>query len=100
MIKKLWATKQVYDIIIRVIENRRKSGVYRQDTLQMLLDTGDDNLVAVGVSDCLFYYPVCSLVNDKELTYWIRQPQVYYGVHNCRCSSDRNNRCVGLLFRL
>ncbi|KAM6503649.1 Cytochrome P450 [Amanita muscaria] len=48
MIKKLLATKEIYDIVITAINNRKKSQVYRNDTLQMLLDTGDENLVIVG----------------------------------------------------
>ncbi|TFK73496.1 cytochrome P450 [Pluteus cervinus] len=48
MIKKLWATKEIYDIVVRAIDARQKSGVYKRDTLQMLLETGDDRLVVVG----------------------------------------------------
>lgn len=50
MIKKLWATKEIYDIVVRAIETREKSGIYRNDTLQMLLDAGDERLVVIGVS--------------------------------------------------
>lgn len=48
MIKKLLATKRIYDIITRAIDARLKSGKPRDDTLQILLDSGDDNLVVVG----------------------------------------------------
>jgi len=51
MIKKLWATKQIYEIVVAAIDARKASGVIRDDTLQMLLDTGDEKLVVVGVSD-------------------------------------------------
>ncbi|KAJ7598870.1 cytochrome P450 [Mycena floridula] len=48
MIEKLWATKDIYDIVVRAIEARERSGVSRKDTLQMLLDQGDERLVIVG----------------------------------------------------
>lgn len=50
MIGKLWATKDIYDIVIKAIQDREASGVVRDDTLQMLLDTTDERLVVVGVS--------------------------------------------------
>jgi sterol 14-demethylase len=49
MIKKLRATKEIYDIVIRAINTRENGGVPRNDTLQMLLDAGDERLVVVGV---------------------------------------------------
>lgn len=49
MIKKLWATKEIYDIIVRAINAREQSGISRNDTLQMLVDSGDEKLVIVGV---------------------------------------------------
>jgi sterol 14-demethylase len=49
MINKLWATKEIYDIVIRAINARETSGISRNDTLQMLLDSGDERLVVVGV---------------------------------------------------
>ncbi|KAJ7266889.1 cytochrome P450 [Mycena haematopus] len=48
MIKKLWATKEIYDIIIRAINTREQSGISQNDTLQMLVDSGDEKLVIVG----------------------------------------------------
>ncbi|KAG6884385.1 hypothetical protein C0993_011677 [Termitomyces sp. T159_Od127] len=48
MIKKLWATKEIYDIVNKAIQEREKSGISRNDTLQMLLDYGDEKLVVVG----------------------------------------------------
>jgi sterol 14-demethylase len=50
MLKKLWATKQIYDIIVRAIDQRQRSGVSKSDTLQMLLDEQDERMVIVGVS--------------------------------------------------
>ncbi|KJA23068.1 hypothetical protein HYPSUDRAFT_138141 [Hypholoma sublateritium FD-334 SS-4] len=48
MIKKLWATKDIYDIVTQAISDRESSGISRNDTLQMLLDFGDEKLVVVG----------------------------------------------------
>ncbi|PPQ75591.1 hypothetical protein CVT24_010897 [Panaeolus cyanescens] len=48
MIKKLWATKEIYEIVVQAIKDRENSGVSRNDTLQMLLDSGDEKLVVVG----------------------------------------------------
>ncbi len=54
MLRKLWATKEIYDIIVAAIAAREQSGVSRNDTLQMLLDSGDEKLVVVGVSTLNF----------------------------------------------
>ncbi|KAF8960328.1 cytochrome P450 [Flammula alnicola] len=48
MIQKLWATKDIYEIVIQAINDRESSGISRNDTLQMLLDFGDEKLVVVG----------------------------------------------------
>lgn len=48
MIRKLLATKRIYDIITKAMDMRLKSGKPRDDTLQMLLDSGDDNMAVVG----------------------------------------------------
>ncbi|PFH49347.1 hypothetical protein AMATHDRAFT_76242 [Amanita thiersii Skay4041] len=48
MIKKLLATKEIYDIVVAAINSRVKSGIHRDDTLQMLLDLGDEKLMVVG----------------------------------------------------
>ena len=50
MLKKLFATKEIYDIVSRAVEARERSGFSQDDTLQMLLDAGDERLVIVGVS--------------------------------------------------
>ena len=47
-IRKLLATKGVYDIITKALDTRLKSGKPRDDTLQMLLDSGDDHIAVVG----------------------------------------------------
>ncbi|KAG2008396.1 cytochrome P450 [Coprinopsis cinerea AmutBmut pab1-1] len=48
MIKKLWSTKTIYDIVCKAISERESSGAQHNDTLQMLLDAGDEKLVVVG----------------------------------------------------
>ena len=49
MVTKLYASKKVYDIVNGAINARVESGISRDDTLQMLIDHGDDKLVIVGV---------------------------------------------------
>ena len=49
MIRKLWATKQVYDMLSTAVTQRVGSGVARDDTLQKLLDAGDEPNTAIGV---------------------------------------------------
>ncbi|KAH0837817.1 cytochrome P450 [Lanmaoa asiatica] len=48
MLKKLLATKNVYDIVSRAIDVRVKSGKLQNDTLQMLIDEQDEQQVIVG----------------------------------------------------
>ena len=50
MLTKLHASKKVYDIVDRVIRERMASGVPRDDTLQMLIDHGDEKMIIVGVN--------------------------------------------------
>lgn len=50
MLRKLLATKEVYDIVSRAIDVRLKSAKPQNDTLQMLVDSKDERLVIVGVS--------------------------------------------------
>jgi len=49
LIRKLWATKHVYDMLSEVVSERVASCLAREDTLQKLLDAGDDQYTAVGV---------------------------------------------------
>ncbi|TFK28942.1 cytochrome P450 [Coprinopsis marcescibilis] len=48
MIKKVWAAKQVYDVITKAIDEREGSGIRHNDTLQMLLDAKDDRFTIIG----------------------------------------------------
>jgi sterol 14-demethylase len=50
MIRKLWATKEIYTIISKAVRDRASSGKQGNDTLQMLIDCGDEELIIVGVS--------------------------------------------------
>jgi hypothetical protein len=63
MINKFWATKEIYDIVIKAIKNREKSGISQGDTLQMLLDNGDEEPVIVGVS----FFKKTSLIYSHSL---------------------------------
>ncbi|KAA1472043.1 cytochrome P450 [Dentipellis sp. KUC8613] len=48
MLMKLRATKQIYDLVVEKINVRKASGVSHNDSLQMLLDAGDDHSMIVG----------------------------------------------------
>ncbi|KAF8493360.1 cytochrome P450 [Russula emetica] len=48
MVKRAWATKKLYDIIVRAMNVRKQSGIPRNDALQMLLDSGDEHYTIVG----------------------------------------------------
>ncbi|EKM58052.1 uncharacterized protein PHACADRAFT_90797 [Phanerochaete carnosa HHB-10118-sp] len=48
MLAKLRSSKKVYDIIDGAIRARVASGISRDDTLQMLVDHGDEKMVIVG----------------------------------------------------
>ena len=60
MVKRAWATKQLYDIIVRAMNTRKQSGVPQNDALQMLLDSGDEHYTIVGVSVLLSKLPCYS----------------------------------------
>ncbi|CCL99604.1 uncharacterized protein FIBRA_01622 [Fibroporia radiculosa] len=47
-IRRIIATKKIYSIICAAIDARRDGKTTRDDTLQLLLDNGDDKLVIVG----------------------------------------------------
>ncbi|KAK7678325.1 hypothetical protein QCA50_018673 [Cerrena zonata] len=48
MLGKLLASKRIYDIVNHAIELRIQSGRHGDDTLQILLDSGDDRMVVLG----------------------------------------------------
>jgi hypothetical protein len=48
MLKKLFATWRIYHTIHTAMDSRVKSGKYRDDTMQMLLDSGDSDTVVAG----------------------------------------------------
>jgi len=82
MIKKLLATKQIYDIVARAINAREQSGISRNDTLQFLLDMGDEKLAIVGVRSMISFHSIISL------TVLI----VYHGSVDRRGSGNGNHR--------
>lgn len=49
MVRKLLATKEIYGIISKVVRERTTSGKPGNDTVQMLLDSGEEELLIVGV---------------------------------------------------
>ena len=49
MVMRARATKQLYDIIVKAMTVRKQSGVPQNDTLQILLDSGDEVSTIVGV---------------------------------------------------
>ena len=80
MVRKIWATKQVYDMLSGAVTERVASGVARDDTLQKLLDAGDDPYTAVGASS--LYLPV-ALSNRSHI--------VHHGLPDCWRQSSRHN---------
>jgi hypothetical protein len=50
MLMRAWATKQIYDIIVRAMKVRKQSGIPQNDALQMLFDSGEEHFTIVGVS--------------------------------------------------
>ena len=50
MLMRAWATKQIYDIIVRAMKVRKQSGIPQNDALQMLLDSGEEHFTIVGVT--------------------------------------------------
>lgn len=55
MVRRARATKQLYDIIVKAMTVRKQTGVPRNDTLQILLDAGDELSTVVGVCMFTFY---------------------------------------------
>lgn len=53
MLKKLYATWRVYDVIKKSMVARVKSGRTRDDALQMLLNCGDNTRIVVGFNMAL-----------------------------------------------
>jgi hypothetical protein len=79
MVKRAWATKQIYDIVVKAIKVREQSGVPQNDALQMLLDSGEEHFTIVGVSILVLKLP------DYSLAY---ASLVYDGFRNGRGAID------------
>lgn len=78
VVTKLRASKKVYDIVDGAIKARLESGVARDDTLQMLIDHGDEKLVTIGV---------CAPLNNQYVDVLI-SPTVCHGFTCSRCAID------------
>jgi hypothetical protein len=57
MLTRAWATKQIYDIIVKAMKVRKQSGIPQNDALQMLLDSGEEHFTIVGVRILLLKVP-------------------------------------------
>ena len=79
MVTRAWATKQIYDIIVRAMKDRKQSGLPQNDALQMLLDSGEEHFTIVGVSILFF-----------KLSHYSRRcvSLVYDGLRNCGGAFD------------
>lgn len=113
MAKKLWSTKEIYDIIVDAVKKRQdllttiSEGERPQDTMQLLLDAGDDRMAVVGVSHPSKSYFLWSaaarrrdptrtrfltsivLVIDRKLTHIMT---VHHGFVNCWSTGNWNLR--------
>ncbi|KAH9855336.1 cytochrome P450 [Lenzites betulinus] len=47
-VRRLLATKRIYDIISAALDARTASGVARDDTPQILIDAGDERMIIIG----------------------------------------------------
>ncbi|KAI0819945.1 cytochrome P450 [Trametes gibbosa] len=47
-VRRLLATKRIYDIISAALDARTASGVAREDTPQILIDAGDERMIIIG----------------------------------------------------
>ena len=60
-VRKLLATKRIYDIIGTKLDERMQGGIARDDTPQMLIDAGDERLIIIGVSTRYVLFEACVL---------------------------------------
>jgi len=47
-VRRLLTTKSIYDIVSTVVDARLSSGIAHDDTIQMLVECGDDRMVIIG----------------------------------------------------
>jgi hypothetical protein len=85
MVMRTWATKGMYDIIVKAIKVRKQSGIPQNDALQMLLDSGEEHFTIVGVGILLLKLPDYSCRSV---------PLVYDGFRIGRGASDWFRRRV------
>ena len=62
MVRKLCATKVVYDTVVAALDARERGGCARDDTMQLLLDAGDDRATVIGVGCSLIMPPSSALI--------------------------------------
>ena len=87
MIMRAWATKQIYDVIVRAMKVRKQGGMPRNDALQMLLDSGEEHFTIVGVRHIAF---------EASVAHYSRRcvSLVYDGFRNGRGAIDWYRRSV------
>jgi len=80
MVMRARATKQLYDIIVNTMKVRKQSGVPRNDTLQIFLDSEDELATVMGV--CMFAFKASAFFT------LICTHSVYDGFRNGRITND------------
>ena len=83
MVRKLCATKVIYDTVVAALDARERGGCARDDTMQLLLDAGDDRATVIGVSGSLILPPSSPLI-------WF--DAVHYGPLGRRRARDGDDR--------
>lgn len=72
-VRKILATKRIYDIIAKALDDRMKNGVARDDTPQMLIDAGDERLIIIGVSGSFLRSLAASLSRSRPSLHTLRR---------------------------
>jgi len=85
--KKLYATLRICSILSRAFNDRLKSGVAKDDTLQMFIDTGDNQTQSIGVNGSFN-----NLNHNTKLTALV----VHFRYDASRSTNNRIDRCVFL----
>lgn len=94
MAQKVWASMSVYRVFNKAVQDRKSSGIKRNDTLQQLLDAGESLQCTLGVRSPLTqsYFSIYMLTGclvDDGITYCWRAFYWYYRyVDNIRTPYD------------
>ena len=91
-IRKLVATKRIYDIVSRTLDERVEKGIVRDDTPQMLIDAGDERLVIIGVSSESSISRAASLPASCVFAPAVCRSVLRYGSLVCDLQSIRTDR--------